>query len=119
MEKLALARQLGADDCFTPDDAALQTTILNYTADRGADCAIEVVGVNASVQQAIALLRKGGTLTLLGNLSPQVMIPLQAVVTRQLRLQGSCAINGEYPAILDLIANGQLNMQAILSAEAP
>jgi L-iditol 2-dehydrogenase len=118
-DKLALAKSLGADACFTPDDPALNTTLLEWTDQRGADIAIEVVGVNATIQQAIALLRKGGTLTLLGNLSPQVSIPLQAVVTRQLRLQGSCAINGEYPAILELIANGQLNMEAILSAEAP
>jgi len=118
-DKLALAKQLGADACFTPDDALLNKTLMELTNDRGADIAIEVVGVNASIQQAIALLRKGGTLTLLGNLSPQVTVPLQAIVTRQLRLQGSCAINGEYPAILELIANRRLNMTSILSAEAP
>jgi L-iditol 2-dehydrogenase len=118
-DKLAMAKQLGAHACFTPDDEALENTIMQLTGQRGADVAIEVVGVNASIQKAIALLRKGGTLTLLGNLSPEVTIPLQAVVTRQLRLQGSCAINGEYPAILELIANKRLNMNAILSAEAP
>ena len=118
-DKLALAKQLGADACFTPDDASLNKTLMELTNGRGADIAIEVVGVNASIQQAIALLRKGGTLTLLGNLSPQVTVPLQAIVTRQLRLQGSCAINGEYPAILELIANRRLNMTSILSAEAP
>ena len=117
--KLAMAKQLGANNCFTPDDKTLHHTIMQLTGERGADVAIEVVGINASIQQAIALLRKGGTLTLLGNLSPEVTIPLQAVVTRQLRLQGSCAINGEYPAILELIANKRLNMSAILSAEAP
>jgi threonine dehydrogenase-like Zn-dependent dehydrogenase len=36
-----------------------------------------------------------------------------------LRLQGSCAINGEYPAILELIAAKRLNMTSISSAEAP
>jgi L-iditol 2-dehydrogenase len=118
-DKLHLAKQLGADACFTPDDALLNKTLMELTDGRGADVAIEVVGVNASIQQAIDLLRKGGTLTLLGNLSPQVTIPLQAVVTRQLRLQGSCAINGEYPAILELIAAKRLNMTSILSAEAP
>ena len=118
-DKLNLAKQLGADACFTADDASLNTTLMELTDGRGADIAIEVVGVNASIQQAIALLRKGGTLTLLGNLSPQVTVPLQAIVTRQLRLQGSCAINGEYPAILELIAAKRLNMTSILSAEAP
>jgi L-iditol 2-dehydrogenase len=55
----------------------------------------------------------------LGNLSAVVEIPLQSIVTRQVRIQGSCAINGEYPEILEMISSGQLDMAAILSAEAP
>jgi L-iditol 2-dehydrogenase len=119
LQKLELAKQLGADAAFTPGDPLLAETVMRLTGDRGADIAIEAVGISATVQQAITLLRKGGTLVLLGNLSPEISIPLQAVVTRQLRLQGSCAINGEYSDILELVAAGRLNMQAILSAEAP
>lgn len=118
-EKLDLALQLGASFGFTPGEAALQQTIAALTEGRGADLVLEVVGVEAAVHLGIALLRKGGTLTLLGNLSPQVTIPLQAIVTRQLRLQGSCAINGEYPAVLKLIESGALQMAPILSATAP
>jgi L-iditol 2-dehydrogenase len=117
--RLELAKKLGAEFAFVPNDPQLQETIHDLTNNRGADCALEVVGVAASVQLGISLLRKGGTMTLLGNLSPEVPIPLQAVVTKQLRLQGSCAINGEYPEILDLISQGKLDMEAILSAEAP
>lgn len=40
-------------------------------------------------------------------------------MTGQIRLQGSCAINGEYEAALDLIASGRIDVLAILSAEAP
>jgi L-iditol 2-dehydrogenase len=36
-----------------------------------------------------------------------------------LKLQGSCAINGEYPEILELISSGKLSVTSILSAEAP
>ncbi len=118
-ERLSLAKTLGADHAFTPGDPLLKETMMELTNGRGADLAIEVVGTTAPIQLAISLLRKGGTLTLVGNLSPEVTIPLQAVVTRQLRLQGSCAINGEYPEILGLLEGGKLNMNAILSAEAP
>jgi threonine dehydrogenase-like Zn-dependent dehydrogenase len=54
-----------------------------------------------------------------GNLSPRAEIPLQAVVTQQIRLQGSCAICGEYPNVLEMIARKEVNVDAILSAEAP
>src|SRR5215831_13163667 len=118
-ERLSLAKSLGAEYCFTADDPQLKKTLAELTEGRGADLALEVVGTQAPIQLGISLLRKGGTLTLIGNLSPEVVIPLQAIVTRQLRLQGSCAINGEYPDILDLVSKGLLNMSAILSAEAP
>jgi L-iditol 2-dehydrogenase len=118
-DRLELAKQSGADHIFTPDDPALRERIHSLTANRGADIAFEVVGISATIQKAIELLRKGGSLVLVGNLSPAVEMPLQQVVTRQLTLQGSCAINGEYPEILQLIATGKLNVKSILSAEAP
>jgi L-iditol 2-dehydrogenase len=81
--------------------------------------ALEAVGVNATVQAAIAAVRRGATVTLVGNVSPKAEIPLQAVVTRQLRLQGSCSIAGEYPAALALIERGAVDTHAMCSAVAP
>ena len=56
---------------------------------------------------------------LVGNVTASVTIPLQTVVTRQLKLQGSCAIAGEYQAVLDMIARKKINLDPILSAEVP
>jgi len=128
-DRLALAQKLGAThiinagpperrapDSGTPD-VAKQVQAL--TQGRGADVSFEVVGAGPTVKTAIDCVRKGATVTLVGNLAPSVDIPLQAVVTRQLRLQGSCAINGEYEAALALISSGRINVEAILSAEVP
>jgi L-iditol 2-dehydrogenase len=84
-----------------------------------ADVVLECVGANESVQAAIGCARKGATVTLVGNVSPKVEIPLQAVVSRQLRLQGSCASNGEYPAVIELMARGTIRVDSLISAVAP
>ena len=118
-EKLQLARELGADAAFNARDGNIREKVENITGGRGADVAFEVVGISETVQTAIESVRRGATVTLVGNLSPSAEIPLQAVVTRQLRLQGSCAICGEYPAVLEMIARGEVNVEALLSAEAP
>jgi len=118
-EKLRLARELGADLVLNPKTVEVKQKVLELTENRGADVSFEVVGNSAAVKTAIDCVRKGGTVTLVGNLSPTAEIPLQAVVTRQIRLQGSCAICGEYPAVLDMIARKEVNVDAILSAEAP
>jgi L-iditol 2-dehydrogenase len=117
--KLELARSSGADYAFTPGDVSLPGTMRSLTASRGADIAIEVVGINDSINTAIDIVRKGGTIVLIGNVSPVVELPLQKIVTRQIRLQGSCAINGEYTEVLQLAAEGKLDMRSILSAESP
>ena len=118
-ERLSLAKELGADHGFNPKKVDVRKEILALTENRGADVAFEVVGISDTVKTAIESVRKGATVTLVGNLSPTAEIPLQAVVTQQIRLQGSCAICGEYPAVLDMIARKEVNVDAILSAEAP
>jgi len=118
-DKLVLAKKLGADLGLNPKKDDIRKEVQALTGGRGADVAFEAVGISETVNTAIASVRKGATVTLVGNLSPAVEIPLQAVVTQQLRLQGSCAICGEYPAVLDMIARKAVNVDAILSAEAP
>ena len=117
--RMELAKKLGADQVFRPDDPKLVSTVKSLSNDRGADLAIEVVGITETIAMAIELMRKGATLTIVGNISPTVELPLQKIVTRQLRIQGSCAINGEYPAVLEMIAEKKLDVTSILSAEAP
>lgn len=117
--RLQMAAQAGADRCFEPADPRLSDEINLMTGNRGADISFEAVGISAAIQQSIDLTRKGGTLVLVGNISPTIELPLQKVVTKQLKLQGSCAINGEYPEILELISQQMLSVTSILSAEVP
>lgn len=118
-DKLELAEKLGATLMLNPERTDAIAEVKDITEGRGADIAFEAVGISASVSTAINALRKGGALTLLGNLAPTVELPLQSVVTRQLRLQGSCAINGEYRQVLNLIDRDMINTDAMLSTEAP
>ena len=97
----------------------IREEILALSEGRGADVAFEAVGIPATVKTVIEGVRKGATVTLVGNLSPDVEIPLQSLVTRQIRLQGSCGIAGEFPAVLDMIARKEINTKAFLSAEVP
>ncbi len=118
-QRRELARRLGADDALDPREADVVETIAAATGGRGADVAFEAVGVADTVRMAIDAVRRGGTVTLVGNLSPAVEVPLQAIVTRQLRLQGSCAIAGEVPEALRMIESGAVNVDAMRSAVAP
>ena len=117
-ERLELARQLGADETLPAGEGVL-AKLLELTGGRGADVALEAVGITATVQLALSAVRKGGQVTLVGNLSPKVELPLQVVVARELTLNGSCASCGEYPACLDLIARGAIDVDSLTTAVVP
>ena len=106
-ERLELARQQGA------------TGTAAEAASLRADVAIECVGATEPIRTAIASVRKGGAVTLVGNVKPTVELPLQEVVSRQIRVQGSCASNGEYPVSIAMMASGAIRVDALISAVAP
>ena len=58
--------------------------VLGVTDGRGANIAVEAVGAQDPINTAIECVCSGGTVTLIGNVSPKVEIPLQRVVSRQL-----------------------------------
>ncbi len=118
-ERLELAKELGATETLNSIDCDVVEQVHKWTENRGADIAFEAVGITSTVKLAINSVRKGATVTLVGNLMRSIDLPLQTVVTRQLRLQGSCAICGEYPTALSLIEQRRINVDKILSATAP
>ena len=117
--RLELARSLGATMTFNSRNADVIPEILQHTAGRGADVAFECVGTSPTVKLALDSVRKGATVTLVGNIAPTIELGLQSTVTRQIRLQGSCASSGEYPACISLMSRGAINVEPLLSAVAP
>jgi len=117
--RLERAEKLGADAALLLSGTELVEEILRRTGGRGVDLVLEAVGRDETISASIASVRKGGTVTLIGNISPQVKIPLQVVVSRQIRLQGSCASSGEYPEAMELLANGKIKVKPLITAVAP
>ncbi len=117
--KLETARRLGADIALNNNECVAADEIKNCTKGLGADIGFEVVGITPTVQAAVSSVRKGGSVTLVGNISPSVELPLQQVVTQQKALYGSCASAGEYPTCLDLIDTGKIDVDALISERVP
>ncbi|MDR2764627.1 MAG: galactitol-1-phosphate 5-dehydrogenase [Tannerella sp.] len=118
-EKLKMAVKYGADLTIHSGRQPVAETVRTHTRGRGADTGFEAVGIAATLNTLIDSVRKGATAVLVGNVTPAVEFPLQKVVTSEIRIQGSCAINGEYELVLDMIARGLLNVDGMISAVAP
>ena len=117
-EKLSLAKDLGVEICINPNHTDAVQSIQEATGGDGADIAMEVVGATHTVQTAIESTRKGGSVTLIGNLASKVDFPLQSVVTRELTIYGTCGSNGEYLECIDLLSRGVIKVDPLISAKA-
>jgi L-iditol 2-dehydrogenase len=116
--RLALAKSLGATETLHLSGSDLARKCRELTDGAGVDVAFEAVGRDETVSTAIDAVRKGGTVTLIGNVTPEVRLPLQKVVSRQLRLQGTAASSGEYPRAIELVTNGTIQVKPLITAVA-
>lgn len=118
-DRLRLAKELGATAALNPSHTDAVAAVLEWTGGWGVDVALEVVGAAKPIATAINCTRRGGQIGLVGNLSAEVPLPLQTVVTRELALVGTLASAGEYPRAIELIASGAIQVAPLISAIVP
>lgn len=114
-KRLELAKELGADYTLLSNDEALGKIRELVGNEDGADHAVEVVGFGPTINLAINCVRKGGSISCVGNLKAEVPFPLQAVVTRELSVFGSCASAGEYQQAVEAVADGSIKVEPLIS----
>jgi L-iditol 2-dehydrogenase len=114
--RLTLSQKLGATEVVSE---SVEQRVSELTNGIGVDLVAEAVGKTESIATSIDCVRKGGTVLLVGNITPEVKIHLQKVVSRQLRLQGSCASAGEYPRAIELMSTGEIQVKPLITAVAP
>ena len=76
--KLALAKELGADEALLAADPDLMAKLQAATGGQGPDIAVEVVGAQKSIVTAIEAVRRGGTVTLIGTLPRRSRYPCRS-----------------------------------------
>lgn len=117
--RLDIAASMGATDLINSDSVDVPEQVYKLTGGRGADLAFDTVGLEVTVRNAIYSLRKGGCVVAIGNIGQEIRFPLQYCITRQIRMQGSCASSGEYDICLSMIASGKIDVSPFLQNLMP
>ncbi len=117
--RLTLGELLGADEALRGTGEEIAKAVLARTGGVGADAVFDAVGRAKTVAESIESVRKGGTVTLIGNIEPEVVLPLQKVVSRQIKIQGTNASAGEYPQAIELISSGRIHVRPLITTVAP
>ncbi len=113
-----LALKLGAAAVLSPAEASPQR-LNDWFGAPLAEVVFDAVGTAESLALSLSLLEKGGACGLVGNVAPQVPLPLQAAVTREYTLLGCCASQADYARCLELSAGGKISVAPLISRTAP
>lgn len=118
--RLALAELCGAQVLVGSALAgATLATIQSATGNTGVDLALEAAGSESSLQLCVAALRKGGSLTLIGNVLPSVAFPLQAAVVKELTIYSAMTATDEMVRGVAMLAAGAVNALPLINAVVP
>lgn len=122
--KLELARTFGATDCIDGSDGNVVAQIRELTGGRGVDHAIEAIGLKQTIEDAFAMLVKGGCATVVGMARFDLKVELPAILfLNERRIQGSMmggVRNGiDIPRYVDFYMKGQLKLDELISRRRP
>lgn len=118
--KLALAKRLGADETIDIRRENLIDRIHELTGGRGIDVVIEAVGIQDTVHQALAAVKRGGEVTIAGLFEPIIQIDMIRIVPSELTIRGSYSYSGlDFKKSLDLAANGRVQLKPLITHTFP
>jgi 2-desacetyl-2-hydroxyethyl bacteriochlorophyllide A dehydrogenase len=117
--KRALALDLGADLAVDPTSHDAVAEIRRHLPWRP-DVIFDCVSTQSSIDQAIELALKGGTVVVEGVPRGPMSIPLHLVQDRELRLQGTAMyVRTDVEAAIGLIAGGQIPVDRVVTRSFP
>jgi alcohol dehydrogenase, propanol-preferring len=109
-EKLALAKQNGADEVINSREVGFDEEALRLTKERGVDVVVEMVGLTETMERSLRSLGTGGRLVLVGTYDSNAILPV-----KQDSLRGECILTGsrycarhELAEALELVAQGRI-----------
>ncbi|MEM7412065.1 MAG: alcohol dehydrogenase catalytic domain-containing protein [Myxococcota bacterium] len=118
-DRLAAAQKLGAIPCDVGAD--VNAEILEATGGLGPHSVIEAVGADATIQNALALVRRGGRVSVIGvNLNPEFVFPMSLALMKNLTFRiGVCPVPRLWPNLVPLLAEGTLQPDFVFTHERP
>lgn len=118
--RLEKALEFGVTDVINSLAANPVEVIIAKTDQMGVDRSFEAVGLETTLLQALRALKKGGTATLLGIFeNPDVIVPVNLFVQREISLAGSQGYCWDFQDSLTLLENGVVDLKPLITHRLP
>lgn len=113
--RLELARRMGADEVVVADEEDAVARVLSCGDGFGAHLVVDAVGVAATLQQSLEMVRPNGQITKIGWGRAPVGFSLDALVRKAATLQGAFSHTyGTWERVLALLGSGQIDVSPLV-----
>ena len=106
--RLALAKEFGASDGVSSGDSDWVEQVMGMTDGLGVDVAIEAVGIPATFDACVDIIRPGATIANVGVHGTSVELPLQDLWIKDVAITTGLVSATTTPMLLKLVANDKL-----------
>ncbi len=117
--RIAMARRMGAKVVINPLTYDVVEEIRRITGGRGVDVAIEALGTQATFENALRVLKPGGTLSSLGVYSGKLTVPLEPFYAGigDIRIVTTLCPGGKerMRRLMELVLHGRLDLTPLLT----
>jgi L-iditol 2-dehydrogenase len=117
--RLEKAKELGAVTINATEQDVI-STVASISEGRGVDVAIDAAGTQQTLTTAPFLMRRGGTMVMVGQAVDTVdKFPINAILVRELNIKSVFRYRNIYPIAINAIAGGFINIKTIVSHTYP
>jgi 2-desacetyl-2-hydroxyethyl bacteriochlorophyllide A dehydrogenase len=118
--RLRKAREFGAFETFDNSTEGAVERIFERTSQLGVDRSFEAVGLEGTLVQSLKVLKKGGATILVGIFeNPEVRIPANIFVQREISLTGSQGYCWDFQTALKMLERGKVKLKEIITHVLP
>ena len=114
-ERLALATRLGVPHVINPVSQDAMAQIKAITKARMAEAAIEASGAASAIRAMVDYVAYAGRIALVGWPKSDIPMPTALFTKKELTIRGSRNSVGQFPESLRLIAEGRVDVAALLT----
>lgn len=123
-QQAQLAKELGADHVVTIGDMDLKEYVDDLTSGLGMDAVIESVGTGPNFNDAMSIVRRHGTVVLVGGYFEPLEVDLSRIVWSEASVIGSncygfTGMDTDFDAAIELISSGRVDATKLVTHRYP
>jgi len=123
-QQTKMADTLGADQILRTSTESYKTALNETASTDTIDIVIDTIAIDQTFQDALTLIRKGGTICLVGGYTHSFNVSLRPIVSKELQVVGSMCygysgMQKDFSAVIELVARKKINALPLITHRFP